>query len=97
MTISTVSFDKAKIYKNKMFFTEHGKDSIATKVFDNLGNNIINRISYTPTKKIEGDKLVIIKKTEYEQPKDGIIFKTVKRIYDKFGNLLDVKKEFSKF
>lgn len=97
MAISTVSFDKAKIYNNKMFFTEYGKDTICTRVFDNLGNNIINRLAYHPTKKIEGDKLIVMKKTEYEHPKDGMIFKTVKRIYDKFGNLLDVKKEFSNF
>ena len=97
MTISTVSFDKAKIFKNKMFFIEYGKNATSTKVFDCCGNNIINKNSYLPTIEIEGDKLVIIKKNEYEQPKNGIIFKTVKRIYDKCGNLLDVKKEFIKF
>ncbi len=95
--ISTVSFDKAKIYNNKMFFTEYGKDAISTRVLDSMGNHIINRISYHPVKTIEGDKVIIMKKKEYEIPNQGIIFKTVKRIYDKFGNLPDIKEEFSKF
>ena len=97
MTISTVSFDKAKIYHNKMFFMEYGKDSVSLKVFDSIGNNIVNRISHQPIKTIDGDRVIIMKKKEYEIPNQGIVFKTVKRIYDKFDNLLDLKKEFRNF
>ena len=61
MTISTVSFDKAKIYKNKMIFTEYGKDSVSVRIFDNMGKNLVNKISYKPIKKIEGDYFVITK------------------------------------
>ena len=95
MAISTVSFDKAKIYKNKMFFAEYSKNGTSLRVFDNFGKNIFNRITYNPTRTINDDKLVIMKKQEFEFPNQSIIFKTVKRIYDKFGNLKDIKKEIN--
>ena len=96
MNISTVSFDKAKIYKNRMFFAEYGKNSVSMRILDNFGNNIINRISYKPIRKIEGDKFVITQKKEYEIPKQGIVFEITNRIYDRLGKLINIEKEIIK-
>lgn len=96
MTISTVSFDKAKIYKNKMIFTKYGVNSTSTQLFDSFGRNIVNRISYNPIRTIENDKLVIMKKKEYETQNKSVCFELIKRIYDKTGHLLEIKREIYK-
>ena len=96
MGISTVSFDKAKIYKNKMFFAEYGRETACLHVFDNFGNNIVNRLAYKPVRTVDGDKVIIMKKNQYEIPEQGTFFKIVQRIYDKTGKFLDSKKEFFK-
>lgn len=88
MTINTVSFNQAKIYKDKMFFTLYGKDGVCTKVFDKNGNNILNRISSKASKTINGDYVVFSRKKEYEYPNNNIIFEQIKRIYDKTGKLI---------
>lgn len=96
MVISTVSFDKAKIYKNKMFFYRYGKNAASIQVFDDNGTNLVNIVSHKPHKIIQGDILTINKKKEYEIPKEGIFFQNIKRMYNKFGELIDVKKEILK-
>ena len=97
MNISTVSFEKARIYKNKMLFCKNGSESVSLNILDNCGINIINRISHKPVKIFEGDKFIIIKKKEYEIPNEGTVFQTVKRIYDKTKKLLEIKEEVQKF
>ena len=94
MGISTVSFDKIRIYKNKIVFTNFGKNCVYSKVFDNCGNNVINRISYKPIKTFDENKIVMMRKNQYETPVKGYIFETIKRIYNNFGKLTDIKKEF---
>lgn len=96
MTISTVSFDKAKIFKNKMFFMEYHNNGVSLSVFDNFGNNIVNKLAYKPVRTIDGDRVIIMKKNQYEIPNQGIFFKIAQRIYDKTGKFLDAKKEFFK-
>lgn len=96
MTISTVSFDKAKIFKNKMFFAEYHNNGVSLNVFDNFGNNIVNRLAYKPVRTVDGDRVIIMKKNQYEIPEQGTFFQIVQRIYDKTGKFLDSKKEFFK-
>ena len=95
MGISTVSFDKARIYKDKMFFTIHGKDSICTTVLEHYGNNLFNRRSYKAIKSIENDCIVISRRNEYEL-KNGIVFEYINRIYDKTGKFLETKRKLIK-
>ena len=91
MTTSTIIFDNAKIYKGKMFFTLYGKDSVYTKVFDKNGNNILNRISSYPEKTRMGSYVMVSRKIEYQYDKN-IIFKHLKRLYDKTGMLIKSEK-----
>ena len=91
MTINTVSFNQAKIYKDKMFFTLYGKDGVCTKVFDKNGNNILNRISSRASKTINGDCIVISRKKEYTYPNNTIVFELLKKIYDKTGKLISTE------
>jgi len=92
MEISTVSFNQANIYRDKMFFTLYGKNAVSTKVLDKNGNLFLNRISYYPVKAKRGDYTVITRKKEYEFPDKNLIFETVERIYDKAGKLLNTVK-----
>ncbi len=88
MTISTISFNQAKIYKDKMFFTLYGKDGVFTRVFDKNGNNILNRISSKASKTTNKDSVIISRKKEYEYSNNNIIFEQIKRIYDKTGKFI---------
>ena len=93
MQTNTISFDTLKVYKNKIFCAKYGNNSVYTKVFDISGNTILERISYKPKKYIEGDKIIISRKNQYQTTDKQIIFETIQRIYDKFGKLINVKRE----
>ena len=88
MGINNISFDKVRIYKNQIVFTEFGKNGAMSRVFDSNGNNIINKISYKPIKTREGDKIIITRKNQYETPSKTTFFETIKRVYDKTGKLV---------
>ena len=92
MTINSITFDKAKIYKDKMFFTLYGRDSVYTKVFDKNGNNILNRITSNPEKTRIGNCVMVSRKIEYQYPDKSIIFEHLKRLYDKTGKLIRAEK-----
>ena len=92
MGINTVSFDKARIYKNKMYFTQYNTDKIYTKVFDNNGNNILNRISSKAVKTLQDDCVIISHENKYEYPDKVMIFETLRRIYDKTGKFIKSDK-----
>ena len=91
MTTNTITFDTAKIYKDKMIFTLYGKDSVYTKVFDKSGNNILNRIASYPEKTRMGSYIMVSRKIEYQYDKN-IIFEHLKRLYDKTGKLIKSEK-----
>ena len=91
MGISTVSFNQARIYKYKMFFTLNGKDSICTAVFDHNGNNLFTRRSYKSVKNEKEDFVVISRRNEYECH-NNIIFEIIERLYDKTGQFLRTQK-----
>ena len=93
MTISTLIFDKAKIYKNKMIFTIYAKNGIYTKVLDNNGKILFNRISSKPIKEMHGDSITISRKISYEYPNNNITVKTLQRIYDLTGKLITTHKQ----
>ena len=97
MFISAVSFDKAKMYNNKMFFTNYGKDSTLSQIISSAGNNIINRVSHSPKKYEDGDKIILMRRNDYELPNDKMVFEFIERIYDKNHNLLEVKKYFKNY
>ena len=88
MGISTISFDKAKIYKNKMLFTVYAKNGIYTRVFDSNGNNIMNRIAGNPIRQLEDDRVTISRKISYEYPNRNMVVKVIKRIYDTAGKFI---------
>ena len=52
MGISTVSFNHAKIYHSRMFFTRYGKNGVYTQVFDKNGKNLLNRVSNNTVKRL---------------------------------------------
>ena len=88
MGINKIAFDKIRIYKNQIILTEYGKEDTLSRVFDNSGNHIINRISGKPTKTCEGDRVIITRTNQYETPSKKTFFETIKRVYDKSGRLI---------
>ena len=96
MGISTISFDKAKIYKNKMLFTVYAKNGICTKVFDSNGNNLMNRIAGNPTRQLEGDSIIISRKISYEYPDRNMVTKIIKRIYDTAGKFINTETQITR-
>lgn len=92
MGISTVSFNQAKIYADKMIFTLNCENGVSTRVFDKNGKNLYNRISYYAVKTKRGDYTVITRKKEYEFPGKNIVHEIFEKIYDKAGKLLSAQK-----
>ncbi len=94
MGISTVSFDKARIYKDKMFFALNGKNGMCTTVFDSHGIALVQRVSHKAVKTITDDCIIITRKNEYKISGNNIFFELIKRIYDKAGKLIKTEKTF---
>ena len=92
MAINTIRFDIARIYKDKVFFTLYGKDSVYTKVFDKNGKNILNRIASNPEKTRVGNCIMVSRKIEYQYSDKSIVFEHLKRLYDKTGKLIKAEK-----
>ena len=97
MEISTVSFNQAKIYKDKMFFVLHNKDNAMTNILSKSGDFVVGRQSYFPQRIPNQNGFSILRKKEYTLPNNVVIFEFIERFYDKAGKLLDINKRIEKF
>ena len=97
MKLSTVSFNQAKIYNSRMFFTLYNKDNTLSQVFDKCGQNLFKRISYKPIKTHTECSTIIMRKNQYELPDRSIMYEYTERIYDKTGKLININKYTEKF